>query len=302
MHMQHDERMAARGQHVAIGGAQRAGELPVLHRAAVDEDILRIRLAAIERWQGGMARDAHPLPLAFQGEGGGQKIAPQNGGDARLLIARRQIDGAALPGDEGKGHLRVRQRQTADDLGGGHVLGARRAQELQPRRRGVEQIAHPHHGARRSGRRAHILHLAAGGADFPGLRRAPFARGYCKARHGGDGGQGLAAKAQRADVDQIVPLQLGCGVALQGEAQIIAAHAAAIVGDFYEGLAAVAENDLDALRARVQGVLRQLLDNSERPLDDLSGGDAVDQIFRQAADGHGGGLMIDGQSLSADSA
>jgi hypothetical protein len=45
--------------------------------------------------------------------------------------------------------------------------------------------------------------------------------------------------------------------------------------------------DLDARAPASSGVLDQLLDGAGRPLDHLAGGDAVDDLRRQAADGHG---------------
>ena len=43
----------------------------------------------------------------------------------------------------------------------------------------------------------------------------------------------------------------------------------------------------DAPGAGIDGVLDQLLDGARRALDHLAGGDAVDQVMRQAADRHG---------------
>ena len=41
------------------------------------------------------------------------------------------------------------------------------------------------------------------------------------------------------------------------------------------------------LRAGVDGVFGEFLDHARRPLDHLAGGDAVDHVFGEAADGHG---------------
>src|SRR3546814_14039517 len=69
--------------------------------------------------------------------------------------------------------------------------------------------------------------------------------------------------------------------------ELVAVHAAAIVAHRDEALAAVAQGDLGAPGAGVDGVLHQLLDGGGRPLDHLAGGDAVDQIGGQQTEGHG---------------
>ena len=70
--------------------------------------------------------------------------------------------------------------------------------------------------------------------------------------------------------------ELGGRVALDREHQVVAGHAAAVVGDADEPPAAAVGDDLDARRAGVERVLDQLLDDARRPLDHLAGGDAVD--------------------------
>jgi hypothetical protein len=61
---------------------------------------------------------------------------------------------------------------------------------------------------------------------------------------------------------------------------------AAVVGHQDAGQAAAMGLDLDPRRAGVDGVVDQLLDGAGRALDHLAGGDAVDGLGRQAADGH----------------
>jgi hypothetical protein len=56
------------------------------------------------------------------------------------------------------------------------------------------------------------------------------------------------------------------------------------------GQAAAVGLDLDPRGAGVDGVVDQLLDGAGRPFDHLAGGDAVDGLGRQAADGHNVGL------------
>ena len=101
-----------------------------------------------------------------------------------------------------------------------------------------------------------------------------------------DRGQRLAAEAERADVEQVVLGQLRGGVALDAERQIGARHAGAVVGHADEPPPAAVGDDLDARRAGVERVLDQLLHGARRALDHLAGGDAVDDVLGQLADGH----------------
>ena len=64
-------------------------------------------------------------------------------------------------------------------------------------------------------------------------------------------------------------------------------HAAAVVGDADPPPAAAVGEDVDPAGAGVDGVLHQLLDHARRALDHFAGGDAVDDLFGELADGHG---------------
>ena len=68
--------------------------------------------------------------------------------------------------------------------------------------------------------------------------------------------------------------------------QIGAGHALAVVGYADQPAAAAIGEHVDAVRAGVERVLDQFLDDAGRPLDHLAGGDAVDDRFGQLADGH----------------
>ncbi len=85
---------------------------------------------------------------------------------------------------------------------------------------------------------------------------------------------------------EIIVLELGGGVALDGEFQIIGPHAGAVVGDADELEAAAGGSDVDAARAGVDGVLHQLLDDACRPLDDLTRGNAIYEVRRQLTNDH----------------
>ena len=75
-------------------------------------------------------------------------------------------------------------------------------------------------------------------------------------------------------------------MALDGEREVVSVHAGAVVGDADQPQAAARRRDVDAARAGIDRVLDQLLDDARRPLDDLTRGDAVDEIRRQLTYGH----------------
>ena len=75
-------------------------------------------------------------------------------------------------------------------------------------------------------------------------------------------------------------------MALDREREIVTAHAGAVVGDADQPQAAARGCDIDAARTGIDGVLDQLLDDARGPLDDLTRGDAVDEIRRQLTYGH----------------
>ena len=65
-------------------------------------------------------------------------------------------------------------------------------------------------------------------------------------------------------------------------------HAGAVVGDADEREPTRRRHHLDVARAGVERVLDQLLDHAAGTLDHLAGGDAVDGLGAELADGHVG--------------
>ena len=80
-------------------------------------------------------------------------------------------------------------------------------------------------------------------------------------------------------------------MAVDGERKIGMGHAAAVVGDADPPPAAAIGENVDAAGAGVDGVFDQFLDHARGTFDHLAGGDAVDDLFGELADGHGTGLM-----------
>ncbi len=75
-----------------------------------------------------------------------------------------------------------------------------------------------------------------------------------------------------------------------GEHEVVARHAVAVVGDADEPAAAAVGHDLDSRCARVESVFDKLLDYARGALDHLARCDAVDDGLGELANGHATGL------------
>jgi hypothetical protein len=76
-------------------------------------------------------------------------------------------------------------------------------------------------------------------------------------------------------------------VARQREPEFGDGYSAAVIPDSRETHAARFDFDFDTLRARIEAVLDQLLDDGRGAFDDLTGGDLVDEVIVENADRHG---------------
>jgi hypothetical protein len=102
---------------------------------------------------------------------------------------------------------------------------------------------------------------------------------------GADGGQGLAAEAERRDAEEVVGGgELAGGVGLEREHQFVVGDAVAVVGDAEQLAAALFDVHPDLAGAGVQGVLDELLHGAGGPLDHFPGRDLVDHVGRQHLD------------------
>jgi hypothetical protein len=271
------------GEHILIGGTQAADQQPVLHRAAVDEQILVIGNAAVE---GRQACDAAEADLAADMIDADRVANELAIGERRhpLRTTLVGLDGqrAAAVMLDGEADLGSRHGKPADGIEASGIFGARRAQELLAGGYAGEQALHLDPGARRQGgrpfRRDHAIIDRAG----PAFRTAHAALN----REPGDAGdrwQRLAAKTERLDrLDRIIG-KLGGGMAFEGQGHLGRAHAAAVVDHFKPANSPFEQADGYAGGACVNGVLDQLLESARRALDHLARGDAVDEMFGQAA-------------------
>ena len=81
-------------------------------------------------------------------------------------------------------------------------------------------------------------------------------------------------------------------MAVDREREIGRGHAAAVIGDDDLPPAAAVGEDVDPARAGIDRVLDQFLHHARGTFDHLAGGDAVDDLFGELADGHAGSADI----------
>ncbi len=186
----------------------------------------------------------------------------------------------------------MRHGQPLHHLGDGERLGAVGLEEFQPRRRGRKQFADLDARTRRRSRGRDLPLDACIDQDREAAQRAGRAGGDREPADRTDRGQGLAAKAQRHDRHQIAVGQLGGGVTLDGEREILRRHAATVVDDAQQPAPTGLDLHGDRARAGVDGVLDQFLHGRGRPLHHLAGGDAVDQHGVEPPDVRRGGVTI----------
>ncbi len=127
-HEQRQQRIARLGQQIAVGRAHGADQQLVLHRAAVDEQVLLARVRPVQRRQAREARHAHALALDVDGERIVQELAahdaPEPGEVAvRPQRLRHELEAGALAGRQREADVGVRHGEALDDLRDAHVLG-----------------------------------------------------------------------------------------------------------------------------------------------------------------------------------
>ncbi len=127
--------------------------------------------------------------------------------------------------------------------------------------------------------------LAAVDDNLKAVRRAARAAADGQRGNGSDRGQGLAAKAERRNGEQVAVRQLGRGVTLDAQREIAPVHADAVVRHPDERQAAARSHHFDRAGTGIDGVLDQFLHHARGTLDDFARGDAVDGLRAQLADG-----------------
>ena len=191
---QHQRRMAVAGHEVAIGAAHGAEQQLVPHRPAVDVEILLAAGRAVEGGQADEAGEMHAVALGIHRHRAVAEVAPEHGGEAgeadiqQLALAggvfQRRL--AALADGEAEGDLGVGHREALQHVFDVILLGARRLEEFQPGRHGVEEVAYLDPCSRRMRGRRHRPHRTALDGEAPGAVGAAPAAGQGQAADGAD--------------------------------------------------------------------------------------------------------------------
>src|SRR5581483_6937472 len=166
-------------------------------------------------------------------------------------------------------------------------LGRGRFQKFPPRGDVEEEIAHLYSCARRAASGDRSAGAAAVDGDAKTAVALAGARRYLDLRDRADARQRLAAKSQGRDLPEIgFVFYLARGVALDGERQIVARDAFAVVAHADQRDAGALNPDGYLFRARIECILHELLDDGRGPLDHLAGSDARGPAGGQADDLH----------------
>ena len=276
---------AALRQHVVVGLFHRRAQGRMLDETAVDEEVLlAARLARIF----GLAHE----PLYLQQVGLFLHI------EKALLVgvaveacyalqhaARLEVVEHLAVARQAEAYVIVYQRHAAEHLLDVAQLHAVLFQEVSSCRHVEEEVLHRYRGARRAGcgLLAHNLR------PLYDYLRAQLAVVHAGAQlhlcDGGYRGQGLAAEAHGVDGEEVVgAVYLARGVALEAQACVAVAHAAAVVDHLDERAPRVLEDEVDLRGAGIHGVLQQLLDGA---------GGAVHHLAGRYLVGHAVGQYVD---------
>ncbi len=202
-------RVAVAGEDVGVGGPQRPLQQPVANGPPVDEQMLVGAVAPGIGGQAGVARQPHPLALLVDPERIGLELASEHRGEAgEPAFGPGRLGGQAQAAPpvqvEGEAHRLVGHGLAPDLLGDRRRLGPLRLHELEPGRRGEEQVAHLDPRPVRTGEGAggHRAHRARVDGEAAGLRSGPPG-GEAQPGDRADRGQGLAAEAEAGDAQEI---------------------------------------------------------------------------------------------------
>ena len=153
-------------QRIGVGAFHRGLQKPVAHGAAVDGEVLQVRLAAREARQRDPARERQPARLGLAEQGIGHELPATERGDARRTLTGRRAEQLAAVVVQRDRRLAAAERQTPQGLFDLPRLGGGALHELATGRSEMEEILHVHFGAdrprgrlrRRSGIGALALH------------------------------------------------------------------------------------------------------------------------------------------------
>ena len=273
----------SRGKQILIGGAHRADQQPVLHRAAVDEQILVIGDAAVEGRQTRDPAEPRRTALIVDRQAVRRQLAGRQRRDPRrAVLAWLNAQRAPPVMLQGEADIGPRHGEPLHHVEAGGIFAPLRAQELAPRRDLAEQLLD---GDPRAGRQRGRP-LPRQFAVVDDTRPAIGAAHPAFDRHPGDAGdrrQCLAAKAERGHLLDRLARQLRGRVPLQRQRDLVLRHAAAVVDDLDPVQPAGRKAHCDPGGTRVDRVLDQLFQRAGRSFHHFTRRDAVDEMLGQTA-------------------
>ena len=275
-------RLAAAVEDVVVGGTNRVRDQLVANVAAVDVDVLEIGTRARRLGRPGSPDDRKAAEIdRDRAAVHGEFRTEQRVGAIRRARSAPACDRLAVVPDR-EADLGPDQRVPAHRLEAMRELGRLGLQELAPRRRVEEELAHLDRRADAARGRGEL----AGARIEPGrMRRAVAAARDRDVGDRRDRRQRLAAKSHRRDALEVGERgDLAGRVAAQRRGQLVGRDAVAVVLDGDRAHPAAAQTNGDARGAGVDRVVEQLANNRRGPLDDLAGGDLADQLAGQLAD------------------
>jgi hypothetical protein len=162
-------------------------------------------------------------------------------------------------------------------------------QEAAPRRCASEEISHLDGSAFRVGRRTHVTAIAVDhiqGIGIDGTRRPGD---QPQARDRGNTRQGFAAKSQGRHASQIIQTgDLAGRMPGQGEGEFVAGNTDPVIPNAAQANPGVFQFNFYPPGTGIQAVFQQFLNHGSRAFDHLTGGDLVNKLGWQLANGHAG--------------
>src|SRR2546421_8377698 len=166
-------------------------------------------------------------------------------------------------------------------------FGIAALEKLQACGNGTKEVPHGQRGAFGRSCRAHLRDLPVGGMNLGTLFCSTMATEQGDLGYGGNACQSLAAKAQGADMLQIVNLRYlaGC-MACQCHLQLIRRDARAIVDDTNKLQDTIHQVNANLPCSRVDTILDKFFDNGCWPLNDFSRGNFRGYVWCKLAYWH----------------
>ena len=289
LHIQHAVGEAARQQTVAVCHFQPLLNERRFDRSAVDEEILGGTVAAPLCRRRHKASDADELIHGITFDHGLGHVSAQQ-------VIHTGLDLAVTGGekfllavlDAADGDIGAAQSALHGGLHAGGALGAVALQELQTGGGIEKQVTNNHGRALGAARFIHFLNIPRSKGHADAMPRSCFTGGHFDAGHRRHRSQRFTAEPEGADAFQTpLILQLTGGMAQEGNARILGAHALAVIGDADIGGTAVADLHGNGTGTCVKGVFHQLLDHRRGSVHHLTRGDQVSHMGGQYIDfGH----------------